>query len=252
MISLSSIVKARQLVNLPKKDNAKHLKEVQLAIQAVQTERNQGISEWLEKKETIIKQALKKAKHIENDAELRAEAIINNAISDSREIISTAEKKGYDDGYRRGLADGALASEKAAEESLLELKQLIDCFRSEQLELKKREEKHLIDIAFELAKKIMKHHVHKDEGAFLNMLDEIIRENEGSMKIYLSEYQKCLDIRIDKDMAKKIRSMLGDTKLVLLKEEDLIMVENESGIVDMSVPTQLEQLKRVVVMQPDA
>jgi flagellar biosynthesis/type III secretory pathway protein FliH len=153
MISLSSIVKARQLVNLPKKDNAKHLKEVQLAIQAVQTERNQDISEWLEKKETIIKQALKKAKHIENDAELRAEAIINNAISDSREIISTAEKKGYDDGYRRGLADGALASEKAAEESLLELKQLIDCFRSEQLELKKREGKHLIDIAFELAKK---------------------------------------------------------------------------------------------------
>ena len=53
-------------------------------------------------------------------------------------------------------------------------------------------------------------------------------------------------------MAKKIRSMLGDTKLVLLKEEDLIMAENESGIVDMSVPTQLEQLKRVVVMQPDA
>jgi flagellar assembly protein FliH len=98
----------------------------------------------------------------------------------------------------------------------------------------------------------MKHHVHTDEGAFLNMLDEIIRENEGIMKIYLSEYQKCLDIRIDKDMAKKIRSMLGDTKLVLLKEEDLIMAENESGIVDMSVPTQLEQLKRVVVMQPDA
>jgi flagellar assembly protein FliH len=84
------------------------------------------------------------------------------------------------------------------------------------------------------------------------MLDEIIRENEGIMKIYLSEYQKCLDIRIDKDMAKKIRSMLGDTKLVLLKEEDLIMAENESGIVDMSVPIQLEQLKRVVVMQPDA
>lgn len=251
MISLSSIVKARQLVDLPKSDNTKHLMEVQLAVQAMQMERSQAISEWLEKKETIIKQALKKAKHIENDAELRAEAIINNAISESREIISAAEKKGYGDGYRRGLADGASASEKAAEESLQELKRLVECFRAEQSELIKREEKHLIEIAFELAKKIMKHNVRMDEVAFLNMLEEIIRENEGSMKIYLSEHQKCLDIRIDKDIARKIRSMLGDTKLVLLKEEDLIMAENESGIVDMSVPTQLEQLKKAVSMQAE-
>ena len=110
----------------------------------------------------------------------------------------------------------------------------------------KKEEKELFDIALELSGKIMKQHVQADEGALLKMLEEIMQENEGSMKIYLSEYQKSLDIRIDKATAKKIKSMFKGAKLVLLKEEDLIMGENESGIVDMSVPAQLEQLKKVV------
>jgi flagellar assembly protein FliH len=243
MILLSSIVKARQLVNLQKVDNVRHLKEVQVP---VQLETSRDMSEWLEKKELIIKQALKKAKNIEDEAKLRAEAIIKNAINDSQEIISQSEKKGYDEGYLRGVADGVAASEKAAEESLLEFKQMVDCFQIEQKEIKKREEKQLIDIALELSKKIMKQHVQMDESAILKMMEEIIRESEGALRIYLSEYQKSLNIRIEKDMAKRIRSMLGDTKLVLLKEEDLIMAENEGGIVDMSVPTQLEQLKKAV------
>ncbi|MDD4565425.1 MAG: FliH/SctL family protein [Eubacteriales bacterium] len=244
MISLSSIVKSKHLVNLPKKDNINYLKEV---TGSVQTEtKSRDMSDWLEKKEAIIKHALKKAKHIENEAEIRAEAIIRNAISDSREIMNVSEKKGYDEGYLRGLVDGASASEIAAEESLMELGRMVDCFRLEQKEIIKREEKQLLNVALELSKKIMKHHVRMDEGAILKMLKEIIQENEVSMKIYLSEYQKSLDIRIDKVMAKKIRGALKDTKLVLLKEEDLIMGENESGIVDMSVPAQLEQLKKVI------
>jgi flagellar biosynthesis/type III secretory pathway protein FliH len=33
---------------------------------------------------------------------------------------------------------------------------------------------------------------------------------------------------------------------VIIKEEDIIMSETEGGIVDMSVPVQLEQLKKAV------
>lgn len=243
MISLSSIVKAKQLTDIPPKPV--EISTAASEINIAEIERT-SISEINEKKETILKQAIRKAKHIENEAQLRANSLVESAMKSSREIMNVAEKKGYEEGYLRGLVDGANASETAAEEGLLELKRLIELFRTEQRAVLERDEKDLIEISFELAKKIMKQHVQVDENAVQKMLEEIIAENEGSYKIFFSEYQKTLDIHIDKAIAKKLRNLAKDAKLVLIKEEDLIMSENEGGIVDMSVPVQLAQLKKAV------
>jgi flagellar assembly protein FliH len=245
MISLSSIVKAKQLTNVPPPPAPVESINAAPEIDIVEVQRT-NLNEINEKKETILRQALKKARHIENEAQLRADSILEGAMKSSREIMDEAEKKGYEEGYLRGLVDGANASETAAEEGLIELRRLIDLFKTEQKTMLERAEKDLIEIAFELAKKIMKQHVQVDENAVQKMLEELILENEGSLKIYFSEYQKTLDFRIDKSIAKKLRNLTKDAKLLLIKEDDLIMSENESGIVDMSVPVQLEQLKKAV------
>jgi len=243
MISLSSIVKAKQLTDAPPRslDNGNTAQE----INREEIEKT-SVGEMNEKKEIILRQALKKAEHIEKEAQLRADALVDNALKSSREIMNVAEKKGYDEGYLRGLVDGANASENAAEEGLHELKRLIELFKTNQKSALDRDEKDLMEIAFELAKKIMKQHVQADENAVQKMLEEIVSENQGSLKIYFSEYQKTLDIHIDKAIAKKMRNLTKDAKLVIIKEGDLIMSENEGGIVDMSVPVQLEQLKKAV------
>lgn len=243
MISLSSIVKAKQLADMP----SRPMDDGNTAPEMDSTEiYRTSLSEINEKKEAILKQALKKAKHIEDEAQVRADALVEGAMRSGREIMNVAEKKGYDEGYLRGLVDGANASETAAEEGLLELRQLIELFKTGQKSALERNEKDLVEIAFELARKIMKQHIQTDENAVSKMLEEIILENEGSFKIYFSEYQKTLDIHIDKTIAKKMRNLTKEAKLVLIKEEDLIMSENEGGIVDMSVPVQLEQLKKAV------
>ncbi len=243
MISLSSIVKAKQLTDAPPRslDNGNTAPE----IDRVEIEMT-SVSEMNEKKEIILRQALKKAEYIEKEAQLRADALVDNALKSSREIMNVAEKKGYDEGYLRGLVDGANASETAAEEGLHELRRLMELFKVNQKSELERDEKDLMEIAFELAKKIMKQHVQADENALQKMLEEIVSENQGSLKIYFSEYQKTLDIHIDKAIAKKMRNLTKDAKLVIIKEGDLIMSENEGGIVDMSVPVQLEQLKKAV------
>ncbi len=244
MISLSSIVKAKQL------STEAPPKPIEVSSAAPEINRAEieqtSISEVNEKKEAILKQALKKAKHIEDEAQIRADALIDGAMKTSREIMNGAEKKGYEEGYLRGLVDGANASETAAEEGLIELRRLIELFKTEQKTALERNEKDLMEIAFELAKRIMKQHVQADENAVQKMLEEIIMENESSLKIYFSEYQKTLGIHIDKAIAKKLRNLTKEVKLVLIKEDDLIMSENEGGIVDMSVPVQLEQLKKAV------
>ena len=244
MISLSSIVKAKQLsTEAPQKP-------IEIIPSAPDINRGEieqaSINELNDKKEAILRQALKKAKHIEDEAQIRADSLIEGSMKSGREIMNVAEKKGYEEGYLRGLVDGANASETAAEEGLIELRRLIDLFRTEEKAALERDEKDLMEIAFELAKKIMKQHVQTDENAVQKMLEETIMENETSLKIYFSEYQKTLGIHIDKAIAKKLRNLTKEAKLILIKEEDLIMSENEGGIVDMSVPVQLEQLKKAV------
>lgn len=284
MISLSSIVKAKQLANMPppaknsvtaecgivsnscvsvdcgaasksgsaaaagKTSGGRAADSAKAPAPAVnRSEIGQaGTAEVNQQKESIIRQALSKAQHIENEARSRADSLLDSAMKSTRKIMEDADKKGYEEGYLRGLVDGASASESAAEEGLLELRRLIDLFRTEQKAELERNEKDLIEIAFELAKKVMKQHVQADESAVHRMLEEIVAENEESYKIYFSEYQKTLDIHIDKTAAKRMRNLTKDARLVLIKEEDLIMSENEGGIVDMSVPAQLEQLKKAV------
>jgi flagellar assembly protein FliH len=258
MISLSSIVKAKLLTYIPKSndyqvDNSPYSTnspgnangENPVSITAT-PEMSSGDMGMIERQEAILNQAIKKSQHIESEAQRKADSIMGNAMKNSREIMSEAEKKGYEEGYLRGLVDGASASEQAAAEGLDELGRLIRCFKDEQKETLKRQEHEMVEIAFELAKKIMKHHVQVDETAVTKMLEEIIQENEGSMKILLSEYQRSLGFQIEKSVAQKLKKLAGDTKVVIIKEEDLMMSENEGGIVDMSVPVQLEQLKKAV------
>ncbi len=242
MISLSSIVKAKLLTYIPKSMN--HTKEdPQMSHKETEHVDSYGM---IERQEAILNQTIQKSQHIESEAQKRADSLIENALKNSREIMSDAEQKGYEEGYLRGLVDGANASEQAAEEGLLELNRLIECFKTEQKEALGRNEQDLLNIAFELSKKILKRSIQTEEDVLLKMLEEIIQENEGNIKIYLSEYQKTLDIHIDKTIARKIRNLSKEAKVVMIKEEDVIMIENEGGIVDMSVPVQMEQLKKAV------
>ena len=242
MILLSSIVKANLLYDAPKSVDYSKMKSEN---SSQELDKNKGY-ERNEKNEFILKQAIKKAQHIEAEATNRANSIIETAIINSQNILSDAEKKGYEEGYLRGLVAGAEANEKLAEEGLLEIRELVQLMKTEQKASLKTQEKDLIRISFEIAKKIMKQHVHLEENSIPKMLEEIIQENEDGVKIYLSEYQKTLDLNLDKSMAKKIRSISKDAKVVLVKDLDVIMIETENGIVDMSVPQQLKLLKEAV------
>jgi flagellar assembly protein FliH len=249
MISLSSIVKARLLKYIP--NSAEYMMDYTKKESAAETYAGEETPPYdtngmIERQEALLNQAVKKSRHVESEAQRRADALIESALKSGREIMDNAEKQGYEEGYLRGLTDGALAAEDAAEESLTELRRLVENFKSVQQAVLKREEKNLLEIAMELSKKILRQQLHSDEDILLKMLDEIVLENEDSVKIYLSEYQKSLDVHLDKTIIKKIKGLSKDSKIVLLKDEDLIMCENESGIVDMSVPVQLEQLKKAI------
>jgi len=238
---LSSIVKAKLYYDVPQSIELNRVK-----CDYGSLERDRIINEINEKKEAIMKQAVKRAQLIEDEALKRADFIVESAIKNSQSIINEAQNKGYEEGYLRGLVDGANASENAAKEGLHEISRLVELMKSEQKEALCRQEEELVAISFEIAMKIMKQQVKIDENAIPKMLEEIIHENQTGLKISISEYQKTLDLRIDKVMAKRIRDTLKDAKFVFVKEEDNIMIETDNGIVDISVPVQIAQLKEAL------
>ncbi len=197
-------------------------------------------------KETLFKENNEKSKQLEQDAKKKAEEFLEDAKLKSQEIFMVAERNGYEEGYLRGLVDGANASCTAAEESLDGIKGLIDLIKNEKYEFVKREEKNLLTLSFELAKKIMKQAIHLDDTIVEKMLREIVQENEGQITISMSEYQKTLDLKVDKSLAKKIRSFSKESKVIFIKEEDILLVETENEVIDMSVPTQIEHLKKAL------
>lgn len=204
--------------------------------------RRAGMIEANQQMDDIVRQALETARQIESEARTKVDIILKSA----EKALKEAEKKGREEGYLRGLVEGAEAAEAAAGESLQELRRMLEIFKSEEKDALTRSEKDIIEIAFEVARKIMKQHIHTDENALQKMLEEVILENEDSYKLYLSEYQKTLDIHIDKTLAAKLKGLMKDAKLTIIRDEDLIMAEKENGIVDMSIPAQIEQLKKAV------
>ncbi len=238
---MSNIVKAK-LINEAYKtiDNKKQ------GIWVIQQNHDKDTQNFEKNREELISQSIKKSKHIENEAVKRADDLIQKATVSCHEIAVCAEKKGYEDGYIRGMVDGAKASSLMVGEGLDEIKSLIELIKREKQEAVKREEKHLLAISFELATKIMKQAIEMDEGIVEKMLEEIISENEGKIQISISEHQKTLDIKVDKNIAKKIKAFSKESKVVFVKEEDLIMLETANGVIDISIPTQIEHLKNAL------
>jgi len=236
MISLSSIVKAKTLSVCPHNEDGN----------TPRMRSNVTPTELDKSRELILEQALRKSRRIYEEAVKRAEDTVESATLESRSIRIEAEQRGYQDGYVQGLKDGSSRARSDMEEGLREIGELILAISNERREALERQEKDLLKIAFEIAKKIMRQQIQADENSIAQMLEEVISEHETGVKIYLPEYSKTLDVVIDKSVAKKIRNASKNVKVVITQNDDLIMAETECGTIDMSIPVQLKQLQKAI------
>jgi flagellar assembly protein FliH len=192
---------------------------------------------------SLLDDARHEAEDLHTAAEREAQELLSGARAEAEGIKAKAERAGYAEGLARGEAEGRDRVETAAAGHIAELIALVECLRREREAALEREERDLIFIALEAANKIMRQQCRVDAGAVSRMLEEALAESEGPLKLYLSEFQNSLEFRLDKNIAKKIRRFAKGLKTVMVSEPDIIMVETETGIVDMGIATQLESLK---------
>ncbi|MBK5244785.1 MAG: hypothetical protein JJE18_07135 [Eubacteriaceae bacterium] len=187
-----------------------------------------------------------------------ANDLMKSAVKSGKEIRLISKEKGYNEGFSQGhesglsqghesgLSQGLKEGAEAAQEGLNEIQELIECLKQERQTALENRKDDMLSVAFEIAKKIMKQQAKCDENLLPGMLEDIILDNDEDLKIYLSEYQKTLDIHIDKEISEKIRKISKNAKVIILKEDDKIMIETKNGVVDMSLPVQLDQLGKAI------
>ncbi|MGI6727445.1 MAG: FliH/SctL family protein [Anaerovoracaceae bacterium] len=237
---MSNIVKANSFSNIKYDNNDYEIKE------NVGLNKKSWSQEMKNVRDSIIRQALKKSQHIEQEATKRANEIVECAFEQSQNIMKDAENKGYQEGYAKGLSEGTQNAGAKAEAGLKEIQDLIQSIQTEKQAAFERQEKELIRIAFEIAKKIMRQQVQIDENVIPDMLKELIHDEQEHVKIYLSEYQKTLDLYIDKNVLQKINNLSKNTNVIMVQGEDVIKVETENGIIDLSLNVQLDKLEEAI------
>jgi flagellar assembly protein FliH len=196
--------------------------------------------------EMMIRNAERECEEMKESAEKKAAAIVRVAEMKAGSIKKEAEETGYRLGYIRGMEDGEIKVRAEAAVQMDDLASLIHAVRLERELALEREEKELVYMALEAAKKVMRQHCRVEPRAVSKMLQEVLLENEEIIKIYLSEFQDTLELQLDKNITKKIRNFAKGLNAVIVKERDTIMLESQTGIIDVSIPTQMEMLEESI------
>jgi flagellar assembly protein FliH len=197
--------------------------------------------------QNVLDEARQEAEANLREADASAAAILREAERQAENVRQQAEEAGYAAGYSAGLAQGeteareAVLAEKA--EAVEEIKALAAAMRAAREEVVVREEGDLIRIAMEAARKIMRQQCRVDGSAVSKMLEDIVRESDRPLRLYLSEFQNTLEFQLDKNITKKMRDFAGGLKTILVKDDDSIMLETETGVLDASIPSQLRILR---------
>lgn len=249
---MSSVLKAKQVHRDPNSHHSRHKDpEIRMPEASGMTDhpKTQPQPPGLKPENSAVNQETQsriKAEMMEQEARKRADAILENAMKTSREIMEKAREQGFEEGYHRGLVEGGHEAFVAVQEKLDEIQQLAYLVAEERHREFRKEDRTLIGLAMEIARKIMKKTARLEEDVLEKMLEEVLSEHEGKCKVVISEYQRTLDIKVDKSLARRLKAFSKNASIVFVKEEDLILVETGSGVVDLSIPVQLAHLDQAL------
>ncbi len=208
-----------------------------------------------EKLEEEAEQVLEKARE-EAENILRAARDTVDMMSDKayKEAYEIAEKAGYVDGFDRG-------KKEAYVESQHKLEQEVEMLRKEVAEVVlsyEKDKEQMLDLYLDDLKEIAVSIGEKIVQTSLKSSKEIVEKmilsatekmkKQAWAKVYIGAEVGTLDIQGDEKFLKSLSKIGDNVKLVLMedKEPGTCIIETPEGVVDISVKTQLENIKEIL------
>lgn len=199
------------------------------------------VAEAEERSERILAEARQEAARIIEDAKCRAEEIVASAEADAERIKDEAEKKGKQDGYKKGL-------EEAKDEFcniLGEIGKIRDQARKEYGLLLDSAEADIIHMVLDIARKVIETEVSVNREYLLEIIKNAILRCTDRDNIILKVSPHDFDFVLES--REKLNAMVdGIEEMEIRKEASLArgscVVETRYGIIDAGINTKMDKI----------
>lgn len=262
MISLSSIIRGgEQAGSVLKYDYSRTFLDI-----PVKEEKKEVSDDLLEE---VFEDSFKQTAEIFDAANKRAEAILAEAAEKARElrmeaegeaenIRSQARENGYQEGYDAGYAEGRRKAHEAHQAEMNRLTREFQAEMKEAVESVTKEKDKILEKYMDDLKKITLTIAEKVIQTSLKSSGEIIKRMIVSaagklkktqwVKIYVSQTDASLMLQGDVGLLNELSHISGNIKIISMEhaEDGSCIIELPEEIIDVSVNTQLENIKGIL------
>ncbi len=196
----------------------------------------------------IITSAKAEAAALSEKAKNAAAEMLKNAKEESEKLCEAAKKQGYSDGFASGRAD---AEDKCAA-YLDAVGRFLEEINSKKEAYYISNEKELRQTVIETVEKIILAKLKEDDKIVERIVSEAAKNfrNSDFLKISVRGSEVSKEFRSDKEYVKNAACGIPDIEVEYLPEDEYpegtVILDNDSEILDASVPTQLEFLREIM------
>jgi len=204
--------------------------------------------------ESLIEQAEHTALQILDDAQKQSDEIVEHAresslkieeeaMNKAKELYDNSKAEGHDQGFAQGYQSGEDQSQVLIDEALM----IKDEWLQKKVELLKLLETESVKLVVETCEKIVGKQIDEEDyilSLIENGLNHLSYAHEVSVRVCEEDYEYVVANR------KKIMAMLEQVDDIAIKVDMSMskgdcVIETETGIVDVGVQTQLDQVKNI-------
>jgi flagellar assembly protein FliH len=172
------------------------------------------------------------------------------AVHEAQQIRQQAHNEGYLEGFNKGFDEAQEEFRKENEPRAELLADLIENLSEYEQERLRKNEEELVELALGVASKIIGQELRTNPKAVVKMLTETVMQNhsEEYVRITLAEDLFPLDVKAS-DNVRKMLTDMGANVSVLVESAvrpGTIQAETPKGITDMSVDTQLDNIRDIL------
>lgn len=218
-------------------------REIEAGVERQMNERHMVING---ERDRILEEAHQQAETIIAEAKTAAMHYLRQAENDNAIAAEKARKAGYTDGFASGKKESLAKCEtylKAAAGFLDEINS-----RKEAYYISNREE--MKETVLELVKKITLQEIKTDPKIIEGIIAQAAKNfrNSDYVKISLANGEVAQKLRTDANFVKELIPFIPDIEIEVLNEaeDNTVILDNGSEIIDASVPTQLDFLREIV------
>jgi flagellar biosynthesis/type III secretory pathway protein FliH len=168
-----------------------------------------------------------------------------------KRLLDEARSTGYLEGFDKGFAEAQAEFSAENNPKIKELESLLENVSSYHEEMLSQNERQLVELTMAVCEKIIGREIEADSRAIVTMLYKVLDENrrEKNMRITVSPELLPAEAKVAADIRKLIAQTAPDALLTVDEEASpgTLVVETSKGITDLSVDTQLSNIKDMLL-----